>query len=82
MSDDEMIPVLFPRSLVAAMRDEVDIDYWTVRAACIAAMPTVTVELPYEAAEAMLNATVLGDFMDLTDTMRRACRKALNRGKS
>ena len=83
MSDpDEMIPVLFPRSLVEAMRDEVDIDYGTVRAASIAAMPTITVEIPYEVAVAMKEATVLGDYMDLTVTLRRACREALREAKS
>jgi len=74
---DEMIPVLFPRSLVEAMRDEVDIDYGTVRAACIAAMPNVTVELPYEVAEGFAAKT---PDVDLA-AVRTACRSALKRVK-
>ena len=73
MTDDEMIPVLFPRSLVEAMRDEVDIDYGTVRAACIAALPTVIVELPYETAEWYVKSEKFGQ----AKVVQKACRKAL-----
>lgn len=74
MSDpDEMIPVLFPRSLVEAMRDEVDIDYGTVRAACIAAAPTVTVDLPFEVVEWYAKHKVDG----IATEVRRACLAVL-----
>lgn len=73
-----MIPVLFPRSLVEAMRDEVDIDYGTVRAACIAAVPTVSVDLPYEVAQWYAASTLDGRAYDVSV----ACREALKRRKS